>query len=104
MYHSVMVLECLNKDVLYVSGVLIHKASNVNNLHFLFQSADFGPWPIISTFYHPSQSERGIPLSEQMRSLGESSDKVGQPATQLGGKFDCVGVWLISLRGNSGTR
>lgn len=40
-----------------------------------------------------------IPLSEHVRSLEESSDKVGQPATQLGGKFDCVSVYGEFLRG-----
>lgn len=47
----------------------------------------------------PSQRERVIPLSEHVRSLKESSDKVGQPATQLGGKFVCVSVYGEFLRG-----
>lgn len=47
----------------------------------------------------PNLDERVIHLSEHVRSFRESSDKVGQPATQLGGKFDCLLVYGEFLRG-----
>lgn len=81
--------------------MLTHGASKIYNLHFPHEptSADFGPWITIRMLNRPSQRERVIPLSEHVRSLKESSDKVGQPATQLGGKFDCVSVYGEFLRG-----
>lgn len=57
-------------------------------------------WQGISILNRPQINGEGVsPLTEHVRSLRESSDKVGQPATQLGGKFECVSVYGEFLRG-----